>query len=64
MDGNTQAKSQNVICEVEGLFQIMTNVDFYNTTLLRENKICFLDFEIDRVVGKEQEIGSVKWIRE
>lgn len=41
----------------------MTNVDVCNKTLLQEDKICFLDFEIDHVVEKEQEIVR-KWIRE
>lgn len=63
MDGNTQAKSQNVICEVEGLFQIMTNVKFYNKTMLQQDKICFLDFYIDDKVERRQEIMR-KWIRE
>lgn len=56
MDGNTQAKSQNVICEVEGFFHIMINVKFYNKTMLQQDKICFLDFYIDDKVERRQEI--------
>lgn len=62
MDGITQAKSQNVICEVEGLFHIMINVKFYNKTMLQQDKICFWTY-IDDKVERRQEIKR-KWIRE